>query len=57
MTLSSEIETARLIMMQARKTLEDYEAQGTRNPKVYGILLSAFKKASTKYLRLSAPTP
>jgi hypothetical protein len=43
-------------MMQARKTLEDYDARkGVPNLKVHGILLNAFNRASIRYLRHAAP--
>ena len=45
MTSPLEIETARLIMMKARDTLETYEARkDSTNPRVHTILLTALKK-------------
>ena len=56
MAFPSEVETARLRMMEARKTLEEYEARkDARNSKVHSILLNAFKRATMKYLRLADP--
>lgn len=52
----SAVESARLSMMEARGVLEEYEARkDARDLKVHRILLSTFQKATTKYLRLSAP--
>ena len=56
MASASEIESVRIIMMAARKTLAEYEARkDARDHKLHMILISAFRKASTKYLHLSAP--
>ena len=52
----SEVESARLSMMEARRILEEYESQrDAMDPKVHSILIRTFQDASTKYLRLSVP--
>jgi hypothetical protein len=50
----SEIEAARLSMMEARRVLEECEArEGFVSSKVHSILRKAFQKATREYLRLS----
>lgn len=50
-----EIESARLGMLQARKTLEDYETlKGVASSAEHMKLSQVFAKATRTYLRLSA---
>ena len=54
MASRSEIEDAKLKMLEARRVLEEYEARkNAKNNKVHAILRSAFERACSKYLKLS----
>lgn len=56
MTHPSDVESARLSMMEARRVLEEYEARkDASSSKIHAILRNAFQKATHKYLRLSSP--
>ena len=55
MALPHDIESARLSMLEARKTLEDYETlKGFVSSAQHRMLIRVFTRATDNYLRLSA---
>ena len=55
MASKSEIESARLQMMEARQQLEDYEkSNGVGSSPEHSLLTRAFATAAKDYLRLTA---